>query len=44
MLARMFGTSAAGGHDHLTDFTQPVTGSVWFVPSLDDLLGAIGTQ
>jgi putative iron-dependent peroxidase len=41
MLARMFGTSDDGGHDHLTDFTRPVTGSFWFVPSLDDLLPAI---
>ena len=41
MLARMFGASGDGGHDHLTDFTRPVTGSFWFVPSLDDLLAAI---
>ena len=41
MLARMFGTSGDGVHDHLTDFTRPVTGSFWFVPSLGDLLAAI---
>ena len=41
MLARMFGTSGDGSHDHLTDFTRPVTGSFWFVPSLDDMLAAI---
>jgi putative iron-dependent peroxidase len=41
MLARMFGTSGDGNHDHLTDFTRPVSGSFWFVPSLDDLLVAI---
>lgn len=42
MLARMFGASGDGGHDHLTDFTHPVSGSFWFVPSLGDLLDAIG--
>jgi putative iron-dependent peroxidase len=41
MLARMFGVSGDGGHDHLTDFSRPVSGSFWFVPSLDDLLAAI---
>jgi putative iron-dependent peroxidase len=41
MLARMFGASGDGEHDHLTDFTHPVSGSFWFVPSLDDLLVAI---
>jgi putative iron-dependent peroxidase len=41
MLARMFGTGSDGNHDHLTDFTHPVTGSFWFVPSLGDLLAAI---
>ena len=41
MLARMFGAAGDGGHDHLTDFTKPVTGSFWFVPSLDDLLAAV---
>ena len=41
MLARMFGTSGDGLHDHLTDFTRPVTGSSWFVPALADLLDAV---
>jgi putative iron-dependent peroxidase len=44
MLARMFGASDDGGHDHLTDFTRPVTGSFWFVPSLDDLLAAVNPR
>ena len=44
MLARMFGASDDGGHDHLTDFTHPVSGSFWFVPSLDDLIAAIGPR
>jgi putative iron-dependent peroxidase len=37
MLARMFGTSGDGIHDHLLDFSQAVTGSYYFAPSLDDL-------
>ncbi len=41
MLARMFGASGDGDHDHLTDFSHPVSGSFWFVPSLEDLLAAI---
>jgi putative iron-dependent peroxidase len=36
MLARMFGT-ADGTHDHLTDFTKPVSGAFYFAPSLDAL-------
>jgi len=36
MLGRMFGMSGDREHDHLTDFTRPVTGSFWFAPSLDD--------
>jgi putative iron-dependent peroxidase len=36
MLARMFGTSGDGLHDHLTDFTKPVSGS-FFAPSLEVL-------
>lgn len=44
MLARMFATSGDGGHDALTDYTKPVTGSFWFVPSLRDLLDAITPQ
>ena len=34
MLARMFGTTGDGIHDHLTDFTRPVSGSYYFAPSL----------
>ena len=41
LLASQFGTSGDGNHDHLTDFTRPMTGSFWFVPSLQDLLDAI---
>ena len=36
MLARMFGT-ADGTHDHLTDFTTPVSGAFYFAPSLTAL-------
>ena len=41
MLARMFGTSGDGLHDHLTDFTHPVSGSWYFAPSLDALDGIL---
>jgi putative iron-dependent peroxidase len=41
MLARMFGTSGDGLHDRLTDFTHPVSGSFYFAPALDDLLGML---
>jgi putative iron-dependent peroxidase len=37
MLARMFGTSGDGIHDHLTDFSRPVSGSYYFAPSLESL-------
>jgi porphyrinogen peroxidase len=37
MLARMFGTSGDGLHDRLTEFSTPVRGAWYFVPSLDDL-------
>ncbi len=37
MLARMFGTSGDGVHDHLLDFSQAVTGSYYFAPSVEDL-------
>ena len=33
MLAAMFGTSGDGLHDHLTDFTTPVSGAFYFAPS-----------
>jgi porphyrinogen peroxidase len=35
MLARMFGTAGDGLHDHLTDFTKPVSCAYYFAPSLD---------
>ncbi|MEX2100148.1 MAG: Dyp-type peroxidase [Acidimicrobiia bacterium] len=41
MMSRMFGTSGDGMHDHLTDFTHPVSGSFYFAPSLDDLDGIL---
>jgi len=34
MLGRMFGTDADQIHDHLTDFSRPVSGSFYFAPSL----------
>jgi putative iron-dependent peroxidase len=37
MLARMFGTDTDGVHDHLMDFSRPVTGSFYFAPSLSTL-------
>jgi len=37
MLARMFGTDADGIHDHLMDFSRPVTGAFYFAPSLSGL-------
>jgi putative iron-dependent peroxidase len=39
MLARMFGTTGDGLHDHLTDFSTPVSGSYYFAPSLQALAG-----
>jgi putative iron-dependent peroxidase len=41
MMARMFGTSGDGLHDHLTDFTHPVSGAFYFAPSLDALEGIL---
>ncbi len=35
MLARMFDLTGDGLHDHLTDFTTPVTGAYYFAPRLD---------
>jgi len=37
MLARMFGTSGDRVHDRLTDFSRPVSGSLYFAPSLEAL-------
>jgi putative iron-dependent peroxidase len=39
MLARMFGTAGDGLHDRLLEFTTPLTGANYFVPSLDALYG-----
>jgi putative iron-dependent peroxidase len=41
MLARMFGTTGDGLHDHLTDFSRPVSGAYYFAPSLQ-ALAALG--
>jgi len=37
MLARMFGTAGDGVLDRLTEFTTPLSGSYYFVPSLESL-------
>jgi porphyrinogen peroxidase len=42
MLRRMFGQSGDGLHDRLTEFTRPVAGSAYFVPSLEALGEALG--
>jgi len=34
MLGRMFGTDGDGLHDHLTDFSTPVSGAFYFAPPL----------
>jgi putative iron-dependent peroxidase len=41
MLQRMFGVNGDGLHDHLTDFTRPVSGAFYFAPSLDALDGIL---
>jgi putative iron-dependent peroxidase len=42
MLRRMFGDAGDGRHDRLTEFTRPVSGSLYFVPSVEELGGALG--
>ena len=42
LLQSMFGLSGDGQHDHLLQFTRPVTGAYWFAPSLEDLASALG--
>jgi len=37
MLGRMFGTDPDRIHDHLTDFSRPVSGAFYFAPSLSIL-------
>jgi putative iron-dependent peroxidase len=44
MMARMFGTVGDGLHDHLTDFSRPVSGAFYFAPSLDDLDGLLPSE
>ena len=34
MLGRMFGLEADGLHDHLLDFSRPVSGAIYFAPAL----------
>jgi putative iron-dependent peroxidase len=41
MLRRMFGVSGDSLHDHLIDFTRPVSGAFYFAPSLDALDGLL---
>jgi putative iron-dependent peroxidase len=42
MLRRMFGSSGDELHDHLTEFTRPVSSALYFAPSLQDLGDALG--
>lgn len=42
MLRRMFGAADDGLHDRLTDFTHPVSGSLYFVPSVELLASIFG--
>ena len=42
MLRRMFIADDAGHHDHLMQFSHPVTGSSFFVPSVELLQGLAG--
>jgi putative iron-dependent peroxidase len=44
MLHRMFGLTGDGLHDHLTDFTTPVSGAHYFAPSLDALDGILPSE
>lgn len=37
MLARMYGQAGDGLHDHLMDYTTPVSGAMFFTPSLETL-------
>ena len=38
MLARMFGVSGDGLHDHLMDYTRPVSGAYFYAPPADILV------
>ena len=44
MLARMFGNTADGLHDRLTDFSRPVSGGYYFAPSLGALNELAGPE
>jgi putative iron-dependent peroxidase len=44
MLARMFGTAPDGLHDHLTDYSHPVSGGYYFAPPLTLLSELAATQ
>lgn len=37
LLRRMFGAAGDGVRDRLTEFSIPVTGALWFAPSLEEL-------
>ena len=41
MLRRMFDADGEGVHDHLVDFSTPVSGACYFAPSLDALDGLL---
>ena len=41
LLDSMFGRSGDGLHDHLLQFTRPVTGAYWFAPSVEDLAAVL---
>lgn len=41
MLEHMFGLADDGLRDRLTDFSRPVTGAFYFVPSIEDLAAAL---
>lgn len=43
MLERMFGLADDGLVDRLIEFSRPVSGSYYFVPSLDDLADRLGS-
>jgi len=42
MLSRMFGAAGDGLHDRLTDFSRPVSGGLYFAPSLNALNELVG--
>lgn len=44
MLARMYGISGDGVRDRLTDFSHPVSGGLYFAPSLNALNELAGPE